>query len=70
MEIDPALRRQLRLSIFLQTGAAIMLAIACVVRLVTSGLDALALVFGLGALLAAGLAWFIRTRLASAAGPS
>ncbi len=70
MDIDPALRRQLRLSVFLQAGAAIMLAIACVVRLVTSGIDPLAIAFGLGALLAGGLAWFIKVRLASAVGPS
>jgi hypothetical protein len=70
MDIDPALRRQLRLSIFLQSGAGIMLAIACVVRIVTSGVDALALVFGVGALLAGGLAWYIRARLASAGGSS
>lgn len=47
-----------------------MLAIACVVRIVTSGVDALALVFGVGALLAGGLAWYIKARLASADRPS
>lgn len=68
--MDEPLRRQLRFSMFLQAAAAGMLLIACIVRIVTSGIDALAVVFGLGAVLAAGIAWYLRSRLASWSPPS
>lgn len=68
--MDEQLRRQLRFSMILQAAAAGMLAVACVVRIVTSGLDLLAVIFALGTVLAGGFAWFLRTRLAGASRPS
>lgn len=71
---DRALARQLRMSMFLQAAASIMLGVACIVRLVTGGLDALAIVFGLGAVatgvIAAFLARHLRGSRATPAGPS
>jgi uncharacterized membrane protein HdeD (DUF308 family) len=65
--------RQLRMSMFLQAAAGIMLSIACIVRLITSGPDALAVVFGLGAVvtgaIAAVLARSLRGARATQAGP-
>lgn len=68
--MDDQLRRQLRFSMILQIATAGMLAVACVVRLLTSGPDALAVIFGIGALLAGGFAWYLRTRLARPEPPS
>lgn len=68
--MDAALRRQLRFSMFLQAAAAGMLLIACIVRIVTSGVDLFAIVFGLGAMLAGGISWYLRGRLASWSPPS
>lgn len=47
----------------LQSAAAVMLLIACVVRVATTGVDALAVVFGGLALVAAGAALLIRRRI-------
>jgi len=62
--MDGHLRRQLRFSMILQAAGSAMLAVACIVRAVTSGLDPLTVIFGLGALLAGAFAWYLRTRLA------
>jgi hypothetical protein len=69
-DMDESLRRQLRFSMFLQAAAAGLLLVACIVRIATSGIDLIAVVFGLGALLAGGIAWFLRRRLASDSNPS
>lgn len=70
---DP-LRRQLRFSIFLQATAAVMLSVACVVRIVTTGMDLLAVILGVGAalagFLAVAIAWYLKTRLAPMSEPS
>ena len=67
---DRALARQLRMSMFLQAAAAVMLAIACVVRLITSGPDALTFVFGLGALATGAIAAFLARTIRASRAPS
>ena len=61
--VDPSLRRQLRFSLFLQAFAALMFAVAFIVRATTSGFDALTWVFGLAMALAAAAAIYTTTRL-------
>lgn len=68
--MDEQLRRQLRVSMILQAVAAAMLLVACIVRILTTGADLLAGVFGLGALLAGGLSWYLRRYLARSADSS
>ena len=61
--VDPSLRRQLRFSVFLQAFAALMFAVAFIVRATTTGFDALTWIFGLAMALAAAAAVYTLTRL-------
>lgn len=58
-----ALRRQLRFSLFLQAFAALMLGVALVVRVATSGLDVVTVLLVVAVLVVVGAAAFTISRL-------
>jgi uncharacterized membrane protein YjjP (DUF1212 family) len=63
MSADESLRRQLRFAYFLQIAGATMFTAAAVIRVVSFGFDALAVVFAGIAVLIAGAAIFTRRKM-------
>ncbi|MFM1966912.1 MAG: hypothetical protein RL134_2637 [Actinomycetota bacterium] len=63
MTADESLRRQLRFAFFLQVAAAALFAVAALVRIVSFGVDLLAVVFLCLALVIGGAATFTRRKM-------
>jgi hypothetical protein len=63
MNADESLRRQLRFAFFLQVAGAVMFAAAAVIRVISLGVDLLAVIFAAVALLIAGAAVFTRRKM-------
>ena len=63
MNADESLRRQLRFAFVLQVAGAVMFAAAAVIRVISLGVDLLAVIFAAVALLIAGAAVFTRRKM-------
>ena len=59
---EQQLRNRLRFSVFLQSAACVLFAIACIIRGLTFGIDVLTVIFGVIAVAAGAAAWYTRSR--------